>query len=202
MANKMWHAYTRILNLHPVRTMAATTGTLMGAGDLLAQTAVEGRSMKQLDPGRTARFFGYGLIIAGPALRGWYLLLEKSVKASTFAPVKKMLLDQAFMAPAFLTTFITVMSKLKGHSWTTVKENMSHDFLPVLLNSYKVWPAVQLFNFYLVPLQHRVLVVNVVALGWNTYLAWRTERREHHRGVGVASAAAAQLPVTDTSPQG
>jgi len=45
-------------------------------------------------------------------------------------------------------------------------------FWPTLINGYKLWPMVQLVNFYFVPLNHRLLVVNSVALGWNAYLAY------------------------------
>ncbi|KAG9980650.1 hypothetical protein KCU78_g21604, partial [Aureobasidium melanogenum] len=38
--------------------------------------------------------------------------------------------------------------------------------------NWMLWPFVQAVNFKFVPLQHRVLVVNVVSLGWNCYLSY------------------------------
>ena len=46
--------------------------------------------------------------------------------------------------------------------------------------SYSVWPAVQLANFQWVPSRHRVLVINVVCLFWNTYIGWRAEMALRH----------------------
>jgi hypothetical protein len=40
----------------------------------------------------------------------------------------------------------------------------------ILLTQYKVWPAVNWINFTYVPEPLRVLVSNLVALGWNVYL--------------------------------
>ena len=47
--------------------------------------------------------------------------------------------------------------KLEGTYWTALQKN------------WMLWPAVQAINFKLVPLEHRVLVVNVVSLGEWTY---------------------------------
>ena len=43
--------------------------------------------------------------------------------------------------------------KLRSTYWEALKKN------------WMVWPAVQAVNFRFVPLEHRVLVVNVVSLG-------------------------------------
>jgi protein Mpv17 len=45
-----------------------------------------------------------------------------------------------------------------------------------------VWPAVQVVNFSVVPLEHRVLVVNVVALGWNCYLSYLNGKSSGDKG--------------------
>ena len=48
--------------------------------------------------------------------------------------------------------------KVRGAYWEALKKN------------WMVWPAVQAVNFKFVPLEHRVLVVNVVSLGeWGVF---------------------------------
>ncbi len=51
--------------------------------------------------------------------------------------------------------------RLKGTYWEALKKN------------WMVWPAVQAVNFKFVPLEHRVLVVNVVSLGeWGVFFSF------------------------------
>jgi protein Mpv17 len=52
------------------------------------------------------------------------------------------------------------------------KKRLDDTFITGVKNNYLVWPWVQMANFSVVPLEHRVLVVNVVALGWNCYLSY------------------------------
>jgi hypothetical protein len=54
------------------------------------------------------------------------------------------------------------MAYLEGSS---PKEKLKKAWLPGMKNNFLVWPWVQAVNFKFVPLEHRVGVVNVVALG-------------------------------------
>ena len=50
-------------------------------------------------------------------------------------------------------------------------------FWPTLLANYKVWPAVHMVNFLVVPVHHRLLVTNSVGVFWNAYLTYVANRR-------------------------
>lgn len=45
------------------------------------------------------------------------------------------------------------------------KKKLESTYTNALTKNWMVWPAVQMANFKFVPLEHRVLVVNVVSLG-------------------------------------
>ncbi|KAI9836523.1 MAG: Protein required for ethanol metabolism [Sclerophora amabilis] len=61
------------------------------------------------------------------------------------------------------------MSLMEG---TDPKEKLDKTYKSALAKNWMVWPWVQAINFKFVPLDHRVLVVNVVSLGWNCYLSY------------------------------
>lgn len=43
-----------------------------------------------------------------------------------------------------------------------------------MLAGYKLWPAVSLLNYTVVPMEKRVVVGSLVGLGWGIYLAMRS----------------------------
>lgn len=119
-------------------------------------------------PRQSAHFYP---AIFGPAAHTWFQFLQARVRLSTpmrttFARVAA---DQLFFSPTHLLCFLSTMSYLEGAS---VKERLNSSYKTGLTMNWMVWPWVQLANFSLVPLEHRVLVVNIVALGWNCYLSY------------------------------
>lgn len=149
---------------------------------MLAQQVVEkhGRSH---DIRRTVKLTSMGLFVIGPGLRTWYIVLDKIIKgAPGTAALKKMLLDQGVWAPFFIALFFSLSDSLDGKSFQEIKSKLEVAYVPALKVNWMIWPFVQLANFYVIPLQHRIMVVNFVALFWNMYLAWAThqgEQEEH-----------------------
>ncbi|KAK7091279.1 mitochondrial inner membrane protein Mpv17-like [Littorina saxatilis] len=173
----LWRSYLRVLDKYPISTMCSTTGTLMAAGDAISQLAIEGNTIKKYDTVRSGRFFVLGFCVMGPMLRFWYLALHKMYHGTRYASLKMLVTDQTVGAPVVLATFVVGIGALRGDSRQQIKDSMKRDYLTIMLNNYKIWPAAQTINFFFMPLQHRVLFVNFIALGWNTYLAWITERK-------------------------
>ncbi|XP_062858053.1 protein Mpv17 isoform X2 [Trichomycterus rosablanca] len=53
---------------------------------------------------------------------------------------------------------------------------IDQDYVNALISNYYLWPAVQIANFYFIPLHYRLAVVQIVAVAWNSYLSWKVNR--------------------------
>ncbi|XP_012278559.1 protein Mpv17 isoform X2 [Orussus abietinus] len=173
----IFRTYQRLLTKYPLRMQAVQTGILMATGDQIAQVFVERREYKDIDLVRTAQFGGLGFFLMGPAIRTWYGILDKRIgsKGKTVI-LKKVVCDQLFFAPALIAVLLNSIGFLRGNNLEQNKEKLRNEYKDILINNYKLWPMVQIVNFSLVPLEYQVLVVQIVAIFWNTYVSYRTHR--------------------------
>ncbi|RKP13364.1 hypothetical protein BJ684DRAFT_10175 [Piptocephalis cylindrospora] len=172
------HFYQKSLRQSPLLTQSLATGGLFALGDVLAQQGVESKGLAGHDLTRTGRMLFFGTTFAGPVLGTWYRLLDKWIRLSTPGKtlVTRVLVDQVCGAPVIIASFFTGLGLLAGDSRKTILGGLKKGYPEALKNNYKLWPAVQLVNFHFVPLQHRLLLTNTVALGWNTYMSYETSR--------------------------
>ncbi|XP_057331291.1 protein Mpv17-like [Microplitis mediator] len=169
--------YKQFLNKYPLGLQAIQAGALMAAGDQLAQNLVEKRNFNELDFVRTAKFYAIGFFIGGPATRTWYGVLDKYIGSKgKVVALKKVACDQVLFAPAFIVVLLTSIGLMQGKDIGGIKTKLSNEYKDILINNYKLWPMVQLVNFTFVPLQYQVLFVQSVAVFWNTYVSFRTNR--------------------------
>lgn len=113
----------------------------------------------------------------GLGLRKWYGVLNNTFSKSsnkTANAIKKMAMDQIVFAPIFIGVLISAIGSLQGNTPAQIKGKLEREYPDILRNNYKLWPAVQLINFTFVPLNYQVLLVQIVAVLWNTYISFAT----------------------------
>jgi len=166
----MFGWYRASLRSRPLITQCATTAVLFGTGDVMAQQLVEKVGVDKHNFARTGRMVGYGGIIFGPAATQWYKILTKIQFQNKYVTTgARVLADQTVFASCNLGFFLSSMAYMEGAS---PKARLESTYMEALKKNWMVWPAVQAINFSYVPLHHRVLVVNIVSLGWNCYLSF------------------------------
>ncbi|KAF9261715.1 hypothetical protein L218DRAFT_961199 [Marasmius fiardii PR-910] len=170
-------AYNAALIKRPMMTQCATAGFLFGAGDIVAQQAVEGKG-KDHDFTRTGRLIFYGGALFGPAMTKWYQFLNRIKFASpTRAIIYRVWLDQAILTPGAVAFFFGSMSILEGkpeEAWPRIQSA----YAPTLIRNWGVFVPTQIINFSIVPHHLRFVVVSVVSLFWNTYLSITNARQK------------------------
>ncbi|KDN41878.1 protein SYM1 [Tilletiaria anomala UBC 951] len=150
----------------------ATAGVLFATGDVIAQQAVE-RKGKQHDIYRTLRLGAYGGLIFAPIASTWFGKVLERVNTGSKAGnvVTKVALDQSVAAPVFTAVFFSATTIMAGGSQGDVKQKLNESWWTTLKTGWMLWTPVQVINMAFVPVQQRLLFVNVVNLGWNTFLS-------------------------------
>ena len=124
---------------------------------------------------RLTRFMGYGCLMA-PVQFKWFKFLSTTfpiVKGGgTLGPtLKRTAMDQLVFAPMGIACFFTVMTVSEGGGRRAVQTKLRDMYLPTLRANYVVWPAVQLINFRLMPVQFQLPFVSTVGIAWTAYLS-------------------------------
>ena len=171
--------YSRKLDTHPILTKCISSGFVSGSGDVLGQYIAYKRLDEtewNWDAFRTGRFAALGFALVAPICHVWYGSLMKRIPGSGMKPIaKRVFLDQFFMAPLFIPTWLLNLWMLEGKSPEYVLENMPHKVPPLLIANWQLWIPAQTINLGFVPGKYQVLFSNVVAVAWNTFLSLTTQ---------------------------
>ncbi|XP_026856446.2 protein Mpv17 isoform X2 [Electrophorus electricus] len=103
--------------------------------------------------------------------RGW-------ANHSMIRTTKMMGIGFFFVGPVVGGWYKVLDKLVAGGTKTAAMKKMlvDQDYFDALISNYYLWPAVQIGNFYFIPLHHRLAVVQIVAVVWNSYLSWKANK--------------------------
>lgn len=176
-----WSWYKHMLTQKPLITKSMTSCATNAFSDILCQKLMQNsdekevEEKKKLDEERLLHASVTGLIWSGPVTHFWYKILFGNLvtfKNPTLALLGQIFLDAIVFSPVTVSGYFALRSILEGSGWKGVREKLSTRLFTTVLGAWKFWPAANLVNFSIVPMEFRVLYMNVLSVFWSGYLTY------------------------------
>ncbi len=208
-----WLSYSAVLEQSPLSTKAITSATVYTIGDMISQ-GTEGKSIGEIDRLRVLRSLLAGLIGHGPLSHVWFDWSENIFENvmhlhGWFGTVIKVAIDQTTWGPFWNNTYILLLGLMKFDKLENIFSEMKRTTIPLIVSGLKLWPLAHCVTYGLVPVENRLLWVDLVEIIWVTILATAAASPEpgtdEESTVVVASAesgevtaGAVPMPVTSS----
>lgn len=131
-----------------------------------------------------------------PVQHKWFAFLSKTFpltkSSGTSSALKRVAFDQLLFSPVGLAIFFTFMTVAEGGGRRAITRKFQDLYVPALKANYLVWPAVQMLNFRVIPLQFQIVsttlpcnfhaitnnylqpFVSTIGIAWTAYLSLTT----------------------------
>jgi len=176
----LWAGYEAQLAANPLRTKMCTSFSLMGLGDVLAQTAFPyllGTARAEYEPKRTACMAVLGLMGHAPYFHYWYRWLDTRFTGSTLKVIApKLCLELGLAGPGYLCIVLSYTTLCKTGEASKILPKIRQDFVTMYGAGVAFHGVVQAFNFRFVPSRQRILYDNCVSLVWKTFLSFYSNK--------------------------
>ncbi|KAJ5587717.1 uncharacterized protein N7459_003482 [Penicillium hispanicum] len=130
---------------------------------------------------RLTRFMAYGFFMA-PVQFQWFGFLSRAFpltkKNPTIPALKRVAFDQLIFAPFGLVCFFTYMTIAEGGGRRALTQKFRDVYLPTLKANFVLWPAVQILNFRVIPIQFQIPFVSSIGIAWTAYLSLTNSSEE------------------------
>lgn len=170
-----WESYSDVLEAAPVSTKAVTSATVYTIGDVIAQRT-EGKTMGEIDRPRVLRSLLAGLVGHGPLSHVWYGVSEGLFNdvlhwTAWWAFLPKVVVDQTVWSPIWNNMYIILLGVMKFESPKVIWKDIKRTTIPLIVSGLKLWPLAHCITYGLIPVENRLLWVDLIEIIWVTILA-------------------------------
>lgn len=180
---------------NPWITQISTSVVINCLGDVNAQFMFSEAGV-DFDVVRTLRMMLSGAILAIPG-NEWYTRISFAFRSYS-RPVAvglRVTLSQVVFSPLILLGFFIVQGVLLGMGVKEIRDKIENTMPTAFIDSLKLWPAVSLVSFWLIPMEFRALLGGVASLGWNTWLSYLNSRPADEMDGNAAEVVTLPMPV-------
>ena len=169
--SELWEGYLSALEATPLPVKCATATVIIGSGDAAAQ-AIEGLKTKSggVDLARVGRWALFGLVLQAPWNHAFQNALEALLPSTpepwTTTTALKVAIDQGLQAPVFTALIFVFFAVIEGRGVDAGVTQIKDELAPTLLKNWLIFLPATVVNLGFVPLELRVLFINVVFFFW------------------------------------
>ncbi|XP_057454881.1 uncharacterized protein LOC130746317 [Lotus japonicus] len=180
-----WTAYEEALKTNPVFAKMVISGVVYSVGDWIAQ-CFEGKPLFEFDRARMFRSGLVGFTLHGSLSHYYYQFCEElfPYKGWWVVPVK-VVFDQTAWSAVWNSIYYTVVGFLRFDSPINIFNELRATFFPMLTAGWKLWPFAHLITYGVVPVEQRLLWVDMVELIWVTILSTYSNEKSEARNSSV-----------------
>mmetsp|Transcript_11811 Transcript_11811/g.21282 ORF Transcript_11811/g.21282 Transcript_11811/m.21282 type:complete len:348 (+) Transcript_11811:175-1218(+) len=210
--------YSKKLDTHPVATKCISAGLISSLGNILAQAITHHQELEKMDEderkkhgdrpfqvnlAQVSRFAMLNVAFVAPVLHYWYNFINRVVPGQSLSRVlQRTFWDEFVFSPMYIPVFLGMLWKLEGSSNENIWKMTKSEVPSIIVAEWIIWVPTMFTTFRYVPVKFQVLVINVIGVAWQTFLAYMASNAHTKEIVDeVAEAVKEQeVPMMQTVP--
>mmetsp|Transcript_3661 Transcript_3661/g.6889 ORF Transcript_3661/g.6889 Transcript_3661/m.6889 type:complete len:327 (+) Transcript_3661:119-1099(+) len=182
--------YSKKLDTHPILTKCISAGIISSLGNILAQGITHQQNEQQhgsqsdkgigvqqkafeVDFAQMGRFTLLNVTFVAPVLHHWYQFINRTVPGRSFNRVlQRTFYDEFVFSPVYLTAFLGMLWKLEGAKNQDILKMVQSECPSIIVAEWIIWVPTMVVTFRYVPVKFQVLVINIIGVVWQTFLAY------------------------------
>jgi protein Mpv17 len=145
-----------------------------------------------------------GFIGHGPMSHVWYnvcdhLFMNVFHCTAWWNFIPKIGLDQFAWSPIWNNSYLLLIGLMQRQNISMIVDQMKRTTIPLMLDGLKLWPAVHVVTYSFIPIENRLLWVDMVEIIWVVILASTAAADATSSSSSTTSSSSQSLSLSDDS---